>query len=416
MLDKLFHFCVWFLAALTFAISLSYPSGYNIGATLIFLLGMIFLFVRDPKSDVDKSDVQLIFTFAVYGLLMFFFVYLDGFHIRELDRPSRFILVLPIALLLMRLNGPREWMFYGVVIGAISAAILGVYERMYLGLGRAHGNEHPIMFGNIAMMLGMLSFVCALYFYSKKSIVWTVLSSLGCVCGVAASVMSASRGGWVALPLVGLFLLWNSRFLLGKKRLLKIALSILVAFFTVYFVPQTGVEGRINQALNDITRYDQGIDKNSSVGLRFEMWKGAIKMFEASPMVGVGEYGSYSFKQGLIRDGVVSEKVLMFSHAHNEYLNSLGLTGILGFIALMLVYLVPLKLFLGKMKEHQDDWNIRSYAMAGALVPMCYMDFALSQSMFSHSIGVMMYAFPIVYFWAALRWAERESLAKASVA
>jgi O-antigen ligase len=32
--------------------------------------------------------------------------------------------------------------------------------------------------------------------------------------------------------------------------------------------------------------------------------------------------------------------------------------------------------------------------------------------MFSHNIGVMMYAFPIVYFWAAVRWAEREELAK----
>ncbi len=414
MLDKLFRLCVWLFASLTFAISLSYPSGYNIGATLIFLPGLIFLFMRDPKLSIDKNDLRLIMTFAIYGLSMFFFVYLDGLHIRELDRPSRFILVLPIALLLIRLKGPREWLFYGVVIGAISAAILGIYERIYLGLGRAHGDEHPIMFGNIAMMLGLVSFVCALYFYSKKNIIWTALSLLGCVCGVAASVMSASRGGWVALPLVGLFLLWNSRFLLGKKRLLKITLSILVVFLTAFFVPQTGVEGRIDQAIDDITLYGQGIDKETSVGLRFEMWKGAIKMFEASPLIGVGEYGSYAFKEDLIRDGVVSEKVLMHTHAHNEYLNALGLTGILGFMALMLVYIVPLKLFLGKMKEYQDDWNIRSYAMAGALIPMCYMDFGLSQVMFSHNIGVMMYAFPIVYFWAAIRWAEREELAKAS--
>jgi O-antigen ligase len=74
------------------------------------------------------------------------------------------------------------------------------------------------------------------------------------------------------------------------------------------------------------------------------------------------------------------------------------------------MYLIPMKLFLKKLREHRDNWRIRSYAMAGALVPMCYMDFALTQTMFVHNIGVMMFAFPIVYFWAAVHWAERDEL------
>jgi O-antigen ligase len=142
------------------------------------------------------------------------------------------------------------------------------------------------------------------------------------------------------------------------------------------------------------------------------MWKAALIMFKGSPFIGVGEYGSVSVKTRIVEEGVVSKEVLGYSHAHNEYINALGLSGIVGFIFLMSIYLVPLKLFLKKMRQYPDNWNIKSYAMAGALVPMSYMDFGLSQAMFSHNIGVMMYAFPIVYFWAAVRWAEREELVK----
>ncbi len=412
MLIAVFSAFVWFSAALTFALSLGISSGYGIGTVLIFLSSSALCVLKPKLSEFTKEDRVLFSIFALYAIAMFVFAYLDGWHVRELDRPSRFILALPVMLLLLKLVGRVQWLWFGVVLGAILAFTLAVYERSVLGFGRAQGSQHPIMFGNIGMMLGLISFVSSMYFLAKKRYLWLALGIVGGLCGIGASVLSASRGGWVALPLIGFFLLWQSRFLLGKKTLVGALATSVFLIVVAVAVPQTGIKDRIDEAVSDVVKYDTGVDKKTSVGLRFEMWKAALVMFKGSPFIGVGEYGSVSVKAKIVEEGIVSKEVLGYSHAHNEYINALGLNGIVGFIFLMSIYLIPLKLFLKKIRQYPDNWNVKSYAMAGALVPMSYMDFGLSQVMFSHNIGVMMYAFPIVYFWAAVRWAEREELAK----
>lgn len=412
MLIAVFSAFVWFSAALTFALSLGISSGYGIGTVLIFLSSSALCVLKPKLSEFTKEDRVLFSIFALYAIAMFVFAYLDGWHVRELDRPSRFILALPVMLLLLKLVGRVQWLWFGVVLGAILAFTLAVYERSVLGFGRAQGSQHPIMFGNIGMMLGLISFVSSMYFLAKKRYLWLALGIIGGLCGIGASVLSASRGGWVALPLIGFFLLWQSRFLLGKKTLVGALATSVFLIVVAVAIPQTGIKDRIDEAVSDVVKYDTGVDKKTSVGLRFEMWKAALVMFKGSPFIGVGEYGSVSVKAKIVEEGIVSKEVLGYSHAHNEYINALGLNGIVGFIFLMGIYLIPLKLFLKKIRQYPDNWNVKSYAMAGALVPMSYMDFGLSQVMFSHNIGVMMYAFPIVYFWAAVRWAEREELAK----
>lgn len=412
MLIAVFSAFVWFSAALTFALSLGISSGYGIGTVLIFLSSSALCVLKPKLSEFTKEDRVLFSIFALYAIAMFVFAYLDGWHVRELDRPSRFILALPVMLLLLKLVGRVQWLWFGVVLGAILAFTLAVYERSVLGFGRAQGSQHPIMFGNIGMMLGLISFVSSMYFLAKKRYLWLALGIVGGLCGIGASVLSASRGGWVALPLIGFFLLWQSRFLLGKKTLVGALATSVFLIVVAVAVPQTGIKDRIDEAVSDVVKYDTGVDKKTSVGLRFEMWKAALIMFKSSPFIGVGEYGSVSVKAKIVEEGTVSKEVLGYSHAHNEYINALGLNGVVGFTFLMGIYLIPLKLFLKKIRQYPDNWNVKSYAMAGALVPMSYMDFGLSQVMFSHNIGVMMYAFPIVYFWAAVRWAEREALAK----
>lgn len=411
MLNTVFSALVWFFAALTFALSITLPNGYNIGTSLIFLLSLVFL-LKPKWRELNKEDKFLFWGFALYAVAMFGLVYLHGWHIRELDRPSRFILVLPVLLLLLKSAGREQWLWFGTIIGAIGAFALAVYERKVLGFVRAQGSEHPIMFGNTGMLLGLLSFVSATFFLANKRYICLALAVFAGLCGIGASVLSASRGGWVALPLIGFFLLWQSRLLLGKKLVWSVCIASTLLVGSAVLLPQTGIKSRIVEAISDVNHYSDGSNKATSVGLRFEMWKASLSMFEESPLVGVGQYGSVAVKERLVAEGAILQDVLDYSHSHNEYINALGLTGIVGFIFLMSVYLIPLRLFLKKMRQYPNNWNIRSYAMAGALVPMCYMDFGLSQVMFGHNIGVIMFVFPIVYFWAAVRWAERKELAK----
>ncbi len=410
MLRNWFFVFIWLMAALTFALCLSIPNGYGGPTALLFLSSASLIYLKPKWSDLNVEDKRLIYVFLAFGLSMFCFVYIDGWYTRELDRPSRFILVLPVLILLLQSKNHKEWLWYGVVIGAIGAFGVAFYEKIILGYDRAHGSEYPIMFGNTGMLLGLMSLVSSSYFLAQKRNFWLYLSLFAGLCGIGASFLSGSRGGWVALPLIGFFILWQSRCLLTRKVFWGSLGSAMLLVTLVIAVPQTGVKNKIDQTLISLSQYESGENKITSLGLRFEMWRMAFHLFQEAPIFGVGEYGAKPEKRRLVVEGLAPPEVLNFSHAHNEFINALSQRGIVGLAFLLALYLVPMRLFIKKMQAFEHNWKVKSYAMAGALIPMCYMDFGLSQVMFSHNIGVMMYAFPIVYFWAATRWAEREEL------
>lgn len=401
------NWVAWCLCSALLAFCLSINGGYSIPAAILFLMSCVVVFVPQKVTvKFSKKDRLLALTFVVYALAMFFFVYLDGWHPRELDRPSRFLLCLPVLFMLFKLKPPKiPLLFYGVTIGAISSLGVAFYDRFYLGLPRAQGGENAIMFGDTAMMLGFISCAALLYFYHRKQPIWVLLSVLAVLSGVGASFLSGSRGGWVAAPLIGGFLLWQSRELIHKKLLVWSLVSLVALLAGIVSLPQVGVMQRVDAVFNDIERYQAG-DSYSSVGLRFDMWLSSFYLASESPLLGEGQYGSRVIRNELAEQGIIHPQAAQFDHLHNEYLTALGFQGLVGVICLLAVYLVPLKLFMSYVKKYRDNWDVKSYAIAGALVPMCYMDFALTQSMFSHNIGVMLYVFLILFFWAALRWQE----------
>ncbi|CUB02796.1 O-antigen ligase [Marinomonas fungiae] len=406
-LYRYFSYFVWLLAAATLALTLSIPRGISYPTLCLFFLAIIFSIVFIKRSlSLTRQDALLIIVFALYGLSSIGFVYLDGWHVRELDRPSRFLLVLPVLILLLKSKMPNvPILFYGSILGAIAAALLAAHEVFVLGLPRAQVYSNAIMFGDTSMLLGLLNAVACFYFYHNKQKLMVYLAALAFCCGVLGSILSGSRGGWIAVPLIGLFILIQAKDLIGKKQLISILMALSVAAVAAIAIPQTGMQTRIAKAYEDIELYQQG-KTFTSVGLRFEMWKGAFYLFSQAPILGVGEYGSKPLKADLARKGLMSKAATRFDHLHNEFFNTLAIKGLLGLVFLIALYLVPLKLFLSKLRQHHSNWNIKAYALCGALVPMSYMDFALTQSMFSHNIGIMVFIFFIVFFWCAVRWAE----------
>ncbi len=413
MLRNCFFSFVWLMAALTFAISISVPKGYGIPTGLIFLASISLIYLKPNLEMLNEDDKRLLYTFLFFSLSFFISVYLDSSQMRELDRPSRFILVIPVLILLLQYKNHKEWLWYGLVIGAVGAFSIAFYDRYFLGIHRASGGIVPIMFGNTAMMMGLMCFVASMFFFSLKQKGMVAISVFAGACGITASFLSGTRGGWIALPLVGCFILWQSRSLLSRKILLSSLGIAMVFILLVVSIPQTGVQKRISKTVSSLTQYYQGTNINTSLGMRFDMWKTAFYFAQEAPVFGVGEYAQRIGKKQLVEQRVIPASMLSFNHAHNEFINALSQRGIVGLAFLLALYLIPMRLFIRKMEKYKDNWRVKSYSMAGALIPMCYMDFGLSQVMFAHNIGVMMYAFPIVYFWAAVRWAEREELNKA---
>ena len=350
VLKKIFLSLVWFFAGLTFAISIGVRNGYNLGPSLI-VISSLGLFVLKPQWKVLKKEDRVLFwTFFIFSISMFFAAYVDvGGAMRDLDLPSRYLLALPVMFLLLIGLNQKEWLWYGVICGPIIALFVALYDLLVLGDSRAHGWEHPILFGNIAMLLGFLSFSAAIYFFSQKNFYLLSFALIGGVCGVAVSVLSGTRGGWVAVPLLLFFLFWECRDLLSKKTLKMVSAIICTSIFLLVAIPQTGVQTRAGQAVENITSYING-ETDTSVGLRFEMWKAAIYMFKESPLLGVGGSQAKNIRKELAEKGYISVNAVDFSTAHNEYLEALAERGIVGLVFLLGLYLIPLKLFLRKFE------------------------------------------------------------------
>lgn len=398
-----FFAVVWGLAGSCLALALVLPSGYSLGAAGLLLLSLLTPFLDSYR--LTSYEKILIATLGGYFCLMVLFVYLDGWHYRELDRPLRFILTIPVLLLLLRCPGPRVLLWVGSILGAYGAFAFAIYDRFVLGKPRAEGLDMAVTFGNVAMLLGFLSAAAALYYFSQRRYLWLALALIGFVLGVMASLLSGTRGGWLLLPPLLLFLGWHSRNLLGSKTIIAIGLVSLLGSIAILNSPQLGVADRLWAAFAGVQNYWQG-KPDLSVGGRLEMWRANLQFFASSPLLGVGEYQGMALKKALAEAGMMSEVAASYSHAHNEYIDALGLRGLVGFTALLAAYLVPLCLFVAKLGSSHKSWRVRSYALAGALIPLSYMIFALTDAMFSNNIGVMLYVFPIAFFWAAVQREE----------
>lgn len=396
--DKWMHgytsLAVWLFGALALVV----PSGYSLGALLLVLGSIVLLFSR-PRLGLSRQDAWVMLAMLGFCLAGLWEVLVLQQEWREFDKPSRFLLAIPATLLVMAYPPRLAWLWSGLVVGAVGVGAWAIWQKLLVGVDRATGYTYVIQFGDISMLMGILCLAglgWAMIQPRRKT--WLGLLLLGALGGLLGSLLSGSRGGWVGLPFVLLVL--YAAYGETMSRRLKVALAALcVAGAAVaYAVPQFGVQHRVNGAFEDIAQYVSGEGRTSSVGARFEMWRGAGLLIAERPLLGWGESGYYREMNRLAEQGVINERVAeRYGHPHNEFLNAFTKQGIVGLLSLLALYLVPLKLFARKLKA--ADMELRSLAVAGTLLPVAYIDFGLTQSLMEHNSGAMVYA-----FWLAILW------------
>src|SRR5699024_2829187 len=99
---------------------------------------------------------------------------------------------------------PRlTWLWLGLGIGAIAACIWSGYQKFFLDIQRAGGYTNAIQYGNLAMLMGVWCVAGLGWAHTQTHCRrWQLLLVVGALCGVLASLLSGSRGGWIGLPVV----------------------------------------------------------------------------------------------------------------------------------------------------------------------------------------------------------------------
>ena len=394
------------LCALTFALALAIPKGYALGILSLFLLSLVFLYkAKTSLSRFSKEDALLALSFLAYFLLTGVWDVARGSEMSALDNPSRFLFAVSVLMLMQLVIVKRSFLLWGCALGAVGAFGMAAYEHFYLGIGRVGGGHNPIMFGNIAMLLAALTLFGAVATYFSGARQWLVITLVvAALLGIGAAVLSGTRGSWLMLPVIAAGLLFSIGFKRANKRLV---LQVGVVCLAVFAVIGVASKDRFARLASDFQAYQEGSLQSSS-GHRIELWRSAIIMFEAEPVFGVGEINYKEMQLQNIEQKRVIPGISDYGHAHNEFLDIAAKRGLIGVVALLLLYAVPLWLFAKRIFNPVLSPDVRSWALVGATIPLSYIVFGLTQSMFGHSSGVLMYAFPVVFMWAAVKSLEQE--------
>jgi len=404
---------IWLVSLLLLAYpatALVIKDGHSTTFYLLTLISLGWATFRQNRPQPLLDEKRLFFAvslFFIIGLLTYLLGNWNEAGFKTLGKFLNLLLVIPLYFLLKKLQIRQGLFWYGLVLGATVAAGMAIYELINatgpLAQRRAHGITHPILFGNLSLSMGMMALAGIGYFRAQNR--WLIaLPIIAGLAGLTASFLSAARGGWIAIPFLLLLLAWQARKSL-KLWHFGAALSVLIVLpMAAYFSPNSAVKTKVDSAAYNLTHYANSPITDSvrgtSVGTRLEMWQASWTIFKEHPWIGVswGRYQEYA--QKLVDAGERHPSASRWNNPHNQYVSSAVNAGLLGLSALLLLLLIPLRLFLRSLKSASPE--SRRLALAGAVLIIAYAGFAVSESIFQRSLPTTFFAFYLALIGALL--------------
>ena len=283
-----------------------------------------------------------------------------------------------------------------------SCWIQDVQSRVFATLGQPNW---------MAVYLSMLIFP-ALYFFlisaTKKSLTtyYLLLITL-----YLAFTFTYSRGP--TLGLIGGILVfggaWLWRYSLTRGKTLSLSI-ILISFLAINLLFGSALTGfrlvskfapppRPNISLpSSSTQLENGGTESGQI--RFIVWQGAIDIFKHYPLFGSGlETFAYSYYQYRPpQHNLTSEWDFLYNKAHNEYLNYLATTGIVGFGTYLLVIGAFVAWSVSRIfKTKQPEFLLIVVLLASYISYLIYNFFLFSVVI----IAIFFYLFPALAFVAS---------------
>lgn len=388
---------------------LSFDKGYSYIPIFLGSLSIIYSIIlfKNKKCDfsINKNDKQLIYSLLFYFATFLISIIINGDKIRELDTPAKILLLIPSIVLLSHFKLEFKTIIHGIPLGACVAGLVALYQKVHVGYGRAFISYMSIQAGDIAMTLTLLTIAITFYLHHTNSSTYLIMIYiLSAVLGLTASGLSNARGGWIAIPIILTFLIYQNR-KIGKKFLSLVMISIFSIISLLYFIPQTSVADKIHHITTQSSSYFNQNNANTSIGARFDMWKSAIFAIKEKPILGWGMKNYIEHKKEQAKNKIISENTIKFNDAHNQYLDSFVKRGIIGFLGLMAIFSVPFYYFYTKL--HSQNKIIHLTSQLGVIHILCTMIYSLTQSFLNHSSGAIFYSFMIILFYSIVKYQNK---------
>jgi O-antigen ligase len=269
----------------------------------------------------------------------------------------------------------------------------GIYAwYQYIELGvRAHGITNAVYYGDIVILFFIF---CVYGTLIAKNIWFRLFLFIAAIFGLYAALVSGTRGGWVTIPSILILLLTYNVWKISLLKRLSASVLFLIILVSVYQSPNMGVQGRVNQTIENVSEYfSKG--KMSSIGYRLEMWKTSWLIAKNDNFLGNGPDDYRSSAQKVVDMGQAHKSITHFAGPHNQYFESLVNEGVFGLMSLLAIFFIPIRIIL---KNLRDPKSQHISAMFVLTILVAYMEFMLSISSLTVQIMALFFAFSISVF------------------
>ncbi len=385
----------------------------GLGLGLLALAGFGIAYQQRSSNQATREEKLLYFAVSFFFLAALLATLLGGIDdggIKKLSKFARLLLVIPVYVFLRHVGVSLAALWYGLVAGAIIAAGVAAYQVLgSLQYPRAKGITNPIIFGDVALIMGCMALAGAGWFKARSQ--WQlVLPILAVVAGLLASILSQSRGGWVAIPFLLVVMFWYAWTRMARWQLVAGSIIFCLLLGASYLIPATGVATRVNQVLSEVNQYEKtenaDAQARNSSSIRLEMWKASWQIYLAHPFIGIG-WGNYKAEaQALVDQGLRQPFAAIFGHPHNQFFSAMANGGSLALIAILLLFLVPAKLLRDIIRRGKTV-DAQRLALAGLLLIIAYMSFGFSEAILERVRPVSFFAFYLAVVFAAIHAQSR---------
>ncbi len=363
------------------------------GAFLLLLL--LSLWSRRPLWDRETAFYLL----AMASLPIAIFMsqsYHHHYSGHPYDASSRFLLGVPVFMMLRRMRFDIAAI---VQYGFPAATLIGCLMLKPIEDGRyGISTLDLIHFGDFALVMGVLS-VSGIDWSGRDAPLLRVFKVAGFIAGMYASIVSGSRGGWIAIPV---FLVIFIYFRMGRvtlKALFFVPLMMVIAGLVAYESSHE-IHHRVDTLVGDVTSLQQG-NPDTSTGIRMQLFIAAAKVFVNHPVFGVGPEGFAGEMDAMQKAGLITPMAadLGRGEVHNELLSKAAGIGMLGLIALLATYLVPARIFYRSMRSQVP--KIRQSGMLGLVFVSGFMVFGLTAETLNLTMASAFYGLTVAVLLAA---------------
>ena len=355
---------------------------------LMLIISLVGLLSNRSQLKLEKWEVFFILSFFSYFFVIVINLWWFDGSVRDLDTPSRLILVLPIYLFIRKSGINIDWFIWGM---AAASLIVGANQVMlYLGYSGLYSFQDNS--GIMTLFVSIFGLTSLLFISNERSKIVNFSFLLIAIFGIVASFLLGGRGVWIAAIISLIFIGLVNPMGWGRSARVFVVGFFISVFIATYLIPQTGVKDRLNKATSNVAQWSENGESNTSTGARLEMWKASYQVVKEQPLFGVGEDNYSKHQQALINQGKISKSVEDFLHPHGEYITSLVGQSFIGLVAFIAVLFVPLKYLLYRIKLNQDGYGQKILITSGLLIILHYALYSVTSGVFDHQSTALFYS------------------------